>query len=168
MTLSLVYLAGALFSILFFYIQVYFLAKFDWVTLTFALVILVVCTVVPLFSQTYGLAMSSLVMPLSFTATVRACIYAVILLELHLIAWASISNNFDNTINAISCEQRVVTRFYNRLEFGFGTNDSPRKGNVTRVNLLHKDSLMLTVIKILEMLESMNSRMYSRKPVVHF
>lgn len=105
--LTLIFIFGILFSISFYYIQVFLLANFNLTTVLMTFILLLICTFLPLFSK-YALSLNLLMIPSLTIYTLRAAIFSLIFFQLNRIAWANIDNNFNSLFESISCEKQII------------------------------------------------------------
>lgn len=116
------FITGLLTATTFYLIQTMALQRMDPETLAFSLLVLAIVTIGPLVTM-YGKVLSLLLIPISLTVILRALLVTTLLEDVQRVALANINDNFDRTLQTISCDRRAVVSFVRRIDFNWKVGD---------------------------------------------
>lgn len=159
------FITGLLTSITFYFIQTYALQRMDSETLAFALLVLAICTLGPLVTM-YGKVLSLLLIPISLVVILRALLVTTILEDVQRVALSNINDNWDRTLQTISCDRKAVVGFASKIDFNFRVGDKRSKGDRQTsfdVNLGEKGDPLHSILVGIEEFKRTTEQIYRRK-----
>lgn len=104
---TLFFLLSVLFTIVYFYIEMYALEKYSLSTLIFTIIFFFVVAIAPLLTVA-GRAIAAIVFPSTLGISLRAIFIGFLLIDVHRNGWDNIDTNLETINEAASCEYKSL------------------------------------------------------------
>lgn len=112
---TLLFLFSVVFTIVYFYIEMYLLEKYSLSTLIFTIVFFFVVAIAPLLTTT-GRAISAIVLPSTLGITLRAILIGFLLVDIHRNGWDNINTNLEIINEVVSCDYKSFVHLSKTLQ----------------------------------------------------